>query len=249
MRHIYAFESKEDYSKYEDIIMKFSGKLANYQRVLEENFQLVDLPKAVVWTTTDLATSAFSDVPIPAYTNKDCIYFSPDLMSWRNLFLRQLDGKRHEGLEQFFKTMNENHIFSILAHELTHHSDLFLDDFGDAREDGIWFEEGMCDYLSRKFTLNQEEFREISQAEVEIVDLFKENYGGHSLEEFGSGSYEDKLSRIMFDYHRSFLTIQYLVETLFSGDVMQVFKEYHKWDEAGRKVTLKEYFQVIDLFR
>ncbi len=155
MRNVYAFESEKDFKKYEDVIQRFSKKLEKYRTILEEQFQLKDLPKGIIWTSAELATAFFSDVPLPAYTNENFIYFSPDLDHWKNLFLKQLKGRKHPRVEEFYKTMSENHLFSILAHELTHHSDLFLDDFADEREDGIWFEEGMCDYLSRKHTLTE----------------------------------------------------------------------------------------------
>jgi len=53
--------------------------------------------------------------------------------------------------------MFKNHLFTIVAHELTHHSDLFLDEFDDEGAGGIWFEEGICNYLSRKMTLVESE--------------------------------------------------------------------------------------------
>ncbi|GAA4074611.1 hypothetical protein [Amphibacillus indicireducens] len=94
MRNIFAFESQADYIKYEKIIEMFSEKLEKYQKIMVENFELINLPKGIIWTTEDLATTVFSDVPIPAYTNKDLIYMSPDLSSWRKLFIKQLAGRK-----------------------------------------------------------------------------------------------------------------------------------------------------------
>ncbi len=249
MRHIYAFEKKEEYTKYHERIERFSIKLQKYQKVLEENFKLVDLPKGIVWTTEELATTVFSNTPIPAFTNKDIIYITPDFVAWQDLFLRQLDGRKNDKIEAFYKNMSEDHVFSIVAHELIHHSDLFLDEFDDEREDSIWFEEGMCEYMGRKFTLNEIEFTAISEVEAALVEMFKEKYGNHTLDAFGSSSYEGNLTSIMFDYWRSFLTIKYLVEERANGDIMKVFTTYHEWDKAGRKVPLTKYFQVEDLFK
>lgn len=71
-------------------------------------------------------------------------------------------------MQKFYESYSENQVFIILAHELTHHSDLFLDEFDDEREDSIWFEEGMCFYLPRKILLSEKEFNEITNAERAI---------------------------------------------------------------------------------
>lgn len=249
MKHIYAFETSEDYEKYQEIVEIFSAKLTKYQHILEEEFKLIDPPKGIVWTTEVLAMTVFSNIPIPAFTNKDIIYITPDLAAWRNLFLRQLDGRKSAKVEAFYKNMPEDHVFSIVAHELTHHSDLFLDEFDDERGDSIWFEEGMCEYLGRKFTLDEDEFTAITEVETELVEMFKTDYGNHSLDAFGSSSYEENLTSVMFDYWRSFLAIKYLVEERASGNVMQIFKEYHSWDEAGRSIPLTEYFKLDNLLK
>ncbi|WP_231572488.1 hypothetical protein [Halobacillus sp. BBL2006] len=66
---------------------------------------------------------------------------SPDIQEWRNLFLQQLEGRNLPHVHRFYETLSEKHLFTIVAHELSHHSDLFLDEFGEEREDSIWFEE------------------------------------------------------------------------------------------------------------
>ena len=75
MRNIYAFEGKEDYIKYQGIIERFSAKLEKYQKIMVEDYELIDPPKGIVWTTEELATSVFADIPIPAYTNKMLFIF------------------------------------------------------------------------------------------------------------------------------------------------------------------------------
>lgn len=242
MKHIYAFEDIVEYEKHQDIIKRFRKRLDDYQLLLEEEYVLIDKPKGVVWTSEEAATTIFSDLPIPAFTNKTTIYITPDIQAWRNLFVQQLDGKDIPHIKRFYEQLSENHILTIVGHELTHHSDLFLDEFGDEREDGIWFEEGMCEYLPRKILLTEGEFKGISAIERELVSVFTEVYGNRSLEEFGSNSYTDSLSSIMFDYWRSFLSIKYLVENRYENNIKAVFEDYHKWDEQGRKLSLTEYF-------
>ncbi|WP_100010247.1 hypothetical protein [Lentibacillus sediminis] len=248
MRNIYAFESQEDYIKYQDIIEEFSAKLENYQKIMEQDFKLIDSPKGIVWTTEELATTVFSDIPIPAYTNKDLIYMSPDIETWQEIFKRQLDGKSLPNVQSFYKSSTEIEMFIILAHELTHHSDLFLDDFDDEIENGIWFEEGMCFYLPRKLLLSEKEFDEITNVEAELVEAFKDKYGNNLLEDFGSSPYQGSLSSIMFDYWRSYLAIKHLVEVRANNDVKFIFDEYHKWDKEGRKAPLTQYFDIGSLF-
>ncbi|WP_042221041.1 hypothetical protein [Oceanobacillus manasiensis] len=248
MKNIYAFEKIEDYQKHQPIIERFSEKLKDYQQLLEKDYALKSLPEGIVWTSKELATTSFSNVPIPAFTNKDLIYFSPDLQSWRSLFIKQLEGRENPNIKNFYENLSEEHIFTIVGHELTHHSDLFLDEFDEQREDGIWFEEGMCEYLPRKLLLDEKVFTNITNIEQELVNMFKDKYGNRSLEEFGSASYQGSLSSIMFDYWRSFLAIKYIVEEKANHDIQQVFREYHRWHEEGRKVTLVEHFEIQNLF-
>ena len=98
----------------------------------------------------------------------------------------------------------------------------------------------MCEYLPRKILLSEVEFNEITKVESELVEVFKEKYGKHSLDEFGKSSYQGSLTSIMFDYWRSFLAVKYLVEVCANNDVNLVFDKYHKWDKEGRKLPLTE---------
>ncbi|MGM9987628.1 MAG: hypothetical protein ACI35O_10415 [Bacillaceae bacterium] len=248
MKQIYAFEGKEDYEKYQEIIYRFNKKLNVYKKILEKDYALTDIPKGILWTTEELATTVFSEIPIPAYTNKNLIYMSPDLETWRKILVKQLDGKELPNLQRFYENYSENQVFIILAHELTHHSNLFLDDFEDERENSIWFEEGICFYLPRKLLLTEKEFNEITIAEMELVEIFKEKYGNHSIDDFGSNSYQNSLSSIMFDYWRSYLAVKFLVEEYANNNVKLVFDMYHKWDKEGRKVPLTQYFGLSTFF-
>ncbi|WP_144510083.1 hypothetical protein [Bacillus sp. FJAT-22090] len=244
MKQIYAFENIEDYTKYQDITESFDKKLKEYQHILEKKYSLTKMPKAIVWTTEELATTILSTIPIPAYTNKDIIYMSPDLQSWRKLFIKQLDDKDLPPIQRFYENYSENHLMTILAHELTHHSDLFIDEFEDERGDSIWFEEGMCQYLPRKYLLNEKEFEEITSVEMELVEVFKDKYGARSLDEFGSSSYEGSLSSIMYDYWRSYLAVKYLVEVRANNDIDSIFDQYQNWNKEGRKIPLTEFFEL-----
>lgn len=96
--------------------------------------------------------------------------------------------------------------------------------------------------MPRKLLLNKAEFDEIAAVEKELVEVFSEQYGSRSIDEFGSNSYLGSISSIMFDYWRSFLAVKYLVEEQYDNDVLAVFAEYHRWHEEGRNTSLMEHF-------
>jgi hypothetical protein len=173
---------------------------------------------------------------------------TPNLSAWKSLFMEQLEERDYPEIKAFHETISINQVLAIAGHEMTHHSDLFLDEFDDDCNDGIWFEEGMCDYLSRKHLLGKQEFEEIADVEAKLINFFKEKYGTHSLEEFGSSSYEGSLTSIMYDYWRSGYAVKYLVENKFNNDALRVFEEYHNWHATGRKVSLLEHFGLEKLF-
>lgn len=244
VKSILAFESAEEAVKYESFTKELMRKLIDYQTVLERNFELTTIPKGVLWTTKELATTTFSSIPIPAYTREDFIYISPILEEWQNLLISQLDGKVIPHIQTFYQNFSSDQLFIILAHELTHHIDLFVDEFEDERQDSIWFEEGMCFYLPRKYCLTQDQFEEITFIEQQLVNTFTQDYGHNDLDNFGSMSYLGSLSSVMFDYWRSYLKVKYLVDKL-DGDIRGVFKLYKKWHEQGRIISLVQYFEDI----
>lgn len=121
MKHIYAFETEDDFNRLKPSIEKFINQFNTYQQLLTQKFQLIDPPKAVVWTTGELTTQIFSNNPITAYTNKNNIYISADINYWKDLFLKQLVRNSIPSVETFYKNLSNNQIFTIIAHELTHH--------------------------------------------------------------------------------------------------------------------------------
>ncbi|MDO5755751.1 MAG: hypothetical protein Q4P28_05900 [Tissierellia bacterium] len=242
MKDVFAFESVEEYRNYEKSIDYLKTRLRKYQEFLEKNFKLYDCPNGIVWTTKEIGTSVLSDYPIPAFTNEQGIIFAVDEENWRKIFLDVVGEDVPNGIKDFFKEIDGSYLLTILGHELTHHSDYFLDDFDVEQEDGIWFEEGMCDYIPRKFFLTKDEFQKTVQVERELVNFFQGKYGNHSLEEFGDSSYDGSLTSIMYEYWRSFLSIVELVETVGKGDIHKVFQIYHQWDREGRILPLAKYF-------
>lgn len=243
MKQIFAIENNEQLHSLQQTGNRLFQKLEEYKLILQKDFELTTVPKGVLWTTGELATTVFSNIPLPAFTNRELIIMSPNLAEWRELFLRQLEGRKLPAIETFYKEFSENQLFIILAHELTHHIDLFLDEF-DEREDSIWFEEGMCFYLPRKLLLTEKEFKEISDTEWKLVNEFADKYGEHSIDQFGSASYRESLTSIMYDYWRSYLIVKYLVEVTADGNISTIFNQYQKWHMEGCLIPLSEYFKI-----
>lgn len=222
-----------------------------YKELLINQFELIELPKTIVWTSSKNATTVFSQVPVPAYTNRETIYMSPSVSEWKAFYLSLFDGEELEKsdeieyIKQYFQSLTIDDVFCILAHELTHHIELFPDEFEDERNNSIWFEEGMCEYLSQRMTLTEHRYTELRKIENLLIKLFMPKYGGFSLNDFGAGSYnQTSLASIMLNYWRSSAAVHYLVECCYEGDVMKVFSKYEEWHEKGRQQPLTEYFGV-----
>jgi len=54
-----------------------------YKEYLINQFELKILPKSIVWTSSENATTVFSQVPVPAYTNREIIFMSPSVREWK----------------------------------------------------------------------------------------------------------------------------------------------------------------------
>lgn len=241
MKQIYAVDTAAELEKYQAFYDSARPKLDDFIVFLKEKYEVYSLPRAVVWTNAETATKLISNIPIPAYTNDYRTVFCPDLESWRRIYLCQLDESENAEARKYYETaLNENHVLQILGHEFVHHSELFLD---DAYERSIWFEEGMCEYISRKYFLTDKEFEEAAWINSLLVQIHQRRYGIHALDEFGAATYEGGYADIFFEYWRSFLAVQKIVER-FGGDIPEVFREYHRWHHSESEKTLLEWFDM-----
>ena len=242
MEHIFAVRDQAELLTHQAFLAKHRTKLEQYLTFLRERYAVTDLPRAVIWTDMETATHLISDIPVPAYTNEYRTMFCPDLETWKSLYLRQLEQLAEEEIREYYtEELSENNILQILGHEFVHHSDMFLDDFEEERDCGIWFEEGMCEYISRKYFLTDSEFDRVAHINALLVDLLKDQYGTQPLEDFGTATYREDYAGIFYAYWRSFLAVQEIVER-FSGDIPAVFRSYHDWDREGRKESLTKWF-------
>lgn len=246
MRFLYAVEDLRQLRTYQSAAQRLQPRLEAYLRFLEEEYGVRELPRAIVWTSREAATELLSGIPVPAYTNEYRVVFCPDPAVWRDIWLRQLDGLEGDAAEEvrahYETAVNEDRLLSILGHELAHHSEWFLDDFGGGREAGIWFEEGMAEYIGRRYFLTETAFAAEARINRMLVELLEGRYGGHSLEDFGASAYEGDYAGIFFEYWRSFLAADELVRRY--GSVKEVLRSYRKWAEAPGGRTLEGWFGI-----
>ena len=91
MKHIFAVQEQAELLAYQAFLTKHQAKLTQYLAFLKETYAVTELPRAVVWADMETATYLISDLPVPAYTSEYRTVFCPELGTWRNLYLRQLD--------------------------------------------------------------------------------------------------------------------------------------------------------------
>ena len=253
MEYLFLFSKKDDIEKYISFSDRTQKRMDEYIAYLKKTYSVIDLPRAIIWTNTHIATQCISNIPVPAYTNDFRIVISPDMEEWREIYLRQMEpyadtcrSDRRIGLvlDYYNRSLSENNILQILGHELAHHSELFLDDFSSEYDNGIWFEEGMVEYISRKYFLTEEEFQNELCINKILVDLYENCQPGNSLEEFGSATYKCDYRKIFYEYWRSFLAVNKIV-VAFQGDVLAVFRSYHEWHNANTAAPLSEWFDAL----
>ncbi len=247
MQYLYAVESGEELRAYEAAARRFRPRLEACLRCLREEYGARDLPRTILFAGRETATELLSSIPVPAYTNEYRVVFCPDPAVWRDIWLRQLDGLKGEGVSEiraYYETcVDDSRLLSILGHELAHHSHWFPDfDDSTAREAGIWFEEGMVEYIGRRYFLSDRAFAREARINRLLVELLAPRYGGHPLEDFGAKTYKGDYASIFFEYLRSFLAANRLVRRF--GGVREVFRSYQEWAERGRKETLEEWFGI-----
>ena len=90
------------------------------------------------------------------------------------------------------------------------------------------------------YFLTEEEFQAEKICNQSLVELFQKKYGWHSLNDFGSSTYDKNYASIFYEYWRSFLTIDKLVENL--GSVQAVFDSYHLWANTDKTLPLLNWF-------
>ena len=241
MKPVFAVSSEEQLTAYRRFYEEHHARLDKFLHFLENQLAVHSLPRCVVLTNLETATQLLSDIPIPAYTNDCRTVFCPETDVWKKLYLQQAERPLCPEIMEYYETkLTENHLLQILGHELVHHSDLFLD---DAWERSRWFEEGMCEYISRKYFLSEKEFQEEVRINALLTSLYEGKHGIMSPEAFSAASYQGPLGSVFYLYWKSFLTVHTLVQQK-SGDVTAVFREYHRWFQEAPEMPLLQWFRM-----
>ncbi|MFC3928035.1 elongation factor Tu [Streptococcus caprae] len=239
MKNSFFVDTAQELAIYRQFAETHQSRLADYITFLKTTYQVEELPQVMVLANHRGATEVIHQIPIPAYTNDVRMVMTPELSVWKEVYLAQLENyppsPEVEVLRQHYAKLSDNHLLQVIGHELAHWSELFMDDFANY-DAYIWFEEGMVEYISRRYFLTDEEFAAEKRANQLLVQLFQAKKGWHSLNDFGQATYEGDMASIFYEYWRSFLTIDQLVETL--GSVEAVFATYQKWAEQDTTIPL-----------
>lgn len=86
-------------------------------------------PRGIVFHDLKSATEIFSDIPLPAYTSRELIHINPLVEIWKDIFMSSVKNKKSLKPERYYSSLELVDVAVIAAHELTHHSDFFHDDF------------------------------------------------------------------------------------------------------------------------
>ena len=225
MHYRYLVASAEELIPYQKFVDISKPRMDAFLDYLKDQYSVNNLPNAVILTDMETATTKISSIPLPGFTNEFRTVFCPGLEVWRSLYLQQLRGTDDPAIRIYYEMgLTENHVLSILGHEFVHHSDLFID---EAYENARWFEEGMCEYISRSWFLTDAEFEAASGINGLLVERYEKKHGIQSLEEFTRDTYVGTLEDIFYFYWKSFLAVRAAVQRF--GNTKAVFREYDRW--------------------
>ncbi|MEH7041349.1 hypothetical protein CN887_02375 [Bacillus pseudomycoides] len=222
--------------------LKLLNELQSFIPLLQEKVTILSPPKGIVFHDLESATQVYSNIPMPAYTSRDLIHITPLIDVWKNIYLSVTDGKELEKAQQYYKQLNILDIATIAAHEFVHHAEEFHSDFDAIDEESMWFEEGVCFYLSRKLMMSHEQFKTIMQVEDELISIYQAEFSNYPLNEFGKSAESGSYAGAFYDYWRSTKLIRILVEQYFNNDIQALFSCYHEWVEIKEQISLHAFF-------
>lgn len=247
---LYTARDTAEFAKLTDQAQPIVEGLAPYLEFLRERYAVTELPRAILSTTRKTATERISDLPLPAYTNEYRIVFCPDVAVWRTLLCSQLNDLTVSSAEiasitSYYHTeYGIPHVRQILGHEFVHQSEYFPGDFDDDADEGcIWFEEGMAEYISRRYFLSPEESVRAGEIGRMLIALRDCSRPRPSIDSFTYNTYADgTMGEVFYWYWRSFFAVESIVNR-FHGDVKAVFDELSAWDRS-RSMAAARWFGV-----
>ena len=227
MEYIFAIQNETEYKYFQRFVKQYESVLSEYIDLLKSKYKVQYLPRCIVLTSAKIATEIISDIPIPAYTNDYRVIFVPELDTWKNIYLRQLDSYGNNAdvkeIRSYYEAkLNDRHLLQIIGHELAHHSEMFSD---EAYESGnAWFEEGVVEYISRKHFLSKGEFEDEVLINRKLVELYERSHQQRPISLFGDSK---DYATIYYDYWRAFLKIMEAVDHC-GGNELTVLLRYAK---------------------
>ncbi|MBQ9265230.1 MAG: elongation factor Tu [Clostridia bacterium] len=227
MEYIFAAQNDAEFNYFHLFVKQYEGVLSNFIGLLKSKYKVQSLPRCIVLTSARTATELISDIPIPAYTNDYRVVFVPQLDTWKNTYLRQLDSYENSAdvkeIRSYYEAkLNDRHLLQIIGHELTHHSELFSDEIYE--NGGAWFEEGLVEYISRKYFLSASEFEDEVRINKKLVELYEQSHPQRPIALFGDSK---DYATIYYDYWRAFIKIMEAVDHC-GGDELTVLLRYAK---------------------
>ncbi|SFQ45171.1 hypothetical protein SAMN02910358_02203 [Lachnospiraceae bacterium XBB1006] len=245
MEQLYLCKNPEELLRLKQHAQSVMEGLESFIRDIQRYMRVEEMPGCMVWTEKETATKLIRSVPVPAYTNDFRTVMVPYPEVWANLYLEQLTGYDPGRVEvkevrDYYEHIPMNQIRQILGHEFVHWSNFFQD---DVYEESVWFEEGMAEYISRRWFFTASEYAREKRINQVLVSLYEEAHGEQSLENFGKQTYEDGITTIFYFYWKSFLYVESLIEKQ-SGDLGEVFGCYQRWCETSHELSLLDWFQM-----
>ncbi|MEW4327094.1 hypothetical protein Q0N12_10505 [Rossellomorea marisflavi] len=240
MKYGISVTDTSEVKKIEESGLQLVDKLVAFSESLNEiaSFQS---PRGIIFHDLASATQLYSTVPLPAYTSRDLIHITPLVETWKGIYLSTTNGV--EVAETYYSELDMDDVAVIAAHELTHHIDVFQTDSEELDEENMWFEEGLCFYIPRKQILSDEKFHSIMKVEACLIDRYKEQYGDYTLNRFGeSHDEESEYASAFYDYWRSTLVVDALINRYCDQQVEKMIDCYREWAESSRVINLQTYF-------
>ncbi len=92
MKFVYSVESDIEYKEYTTFYNHNIEKINNYIDFIVDVYNVESLPEYIVLSNFEMASKVHSNITIPAYTNDLRMVITPEVETWRRIYLKQLDG-------------------------------------------------------------------------------------------------------------------------------------------------------------
>ena len=86
MKNFYLVDSQEQLFNYQQFVLKYEAKWHDYIHFLRKEYQVRDLPQALIWANEEAARKLLVQSPVPAYTNDIRMVMTPDLAVWKKIY-------------------------------------------------------------------------------------------------------------------------------------------------------------------